>query len=131
MLGQPLAQREWTLPPVDSCKRYIAAEVAAAEARNQPLNRNQKKRLKKKYKKRLDAGQIIQPIPIVEEGGSGVGGVRGGGGDPAQLRDDARGGSAERDSASPVRCRSAHRIGTVMCSLYVLVDFTLARMSCQ
>lgn len=62
MLGVPLASREWKIPASSgTCKDLMAAYMAEAKAANRPVTKNQKKKLKRKFKKQLSmGGQALQ-----------------------------------------------------------------------
>ena len=58
MLGVPLSSREWKIPAASgTCKELMAAYMAEAKAANRPVTKNQKKKLKRKFKKQLSMGQ--------------------------------------------------------------------------
>jgi hypothetical protein len=62
MLGAPLSSREWRIPGSSgTCKELMAAYLAEAKAANRPVTKNQKKKLKRKFKKQLSMGQIVGP----------------------------------------------------------------------
>jgi serine/threonine-protein kinase SRPK3 len=63
MLGVPLASREWRIPASSgTCKELMAAYMAEAKAANRQVTKNQKKKLKRKFKKQLSMGQTPQPM---------------------------------------------------------------------
>lgn len=58
MLGAPLSSREWKIPASSgTCKELMAAYMAEAKAANRPVTKNQKKKLKRKFKKQLSQAQ--------------------------------------------------------------------------
>jgi hypothetical protein len=61
MLGVPLSSREWKIPASSgTCKELMAAYMAEAKAANRQVTKNQKKKLKRKFKKQLSMGQSQQ-----------------------------------------------------------------------
>lgn len=61
MLGVPLSSREWKIPASSgTCKELMAAYMAEAKAANRPVTKNQKKKLKRKFKKQLSMCQPQQ-----------------------------------------------------------------------
>lgn len=65
MLGVPLASREWKIPASSgTCKELMAAYMAEAKAANRQVTKNQKKKLKRKFKKQLSMAQGAQPASM-------------------------------------------------------------------
>ena len=59
MLGVPLSSREWKIPASSgTCKEMMAAYMAEAKAANRQVTKNQKKKLKRKFKKQSGTEEV-------------------------------------------------------------------------